>query len=173
MLPLAIAGAALGLGQMYGAYLNYEAAKDWRRDSYRASARSILGGLRDTYGALSTRRVQEHEAASLALQQITDESMMGVGAITTAAAEGGVGGNAVASLISDFQRQEMQRQQIVLLNLEWRDRQLFEESRAAKTQAYQGLLGAIGAPIQKPDYLGMFAKMFGNVAGAGVGGGGG
>jgi len=172
------AGTAQGLAsllesswKLYASRAQYEASKDWRKQQYTLTARSVYTDLREGYRALQQREMEEIAGAYYSIDTISRQSMLATSAALAQTAGSGVAGNAATAVIDRIRRAQLENTNIVEMNTRFLMRQRERQGLQLQAQAYQQLIAAMGAPIQKPDYLGQSIKIatdaFGVIAGMG------
>lgn len=170
-------GAALGpltpiVGPMIQAGKNYRAqvkARDKYASMVQAAARESY--IQDT-NALGDRYQQEREATRQSVNQIAAESRLAAGSAAAAAAEGGVGGQAIGEMIEGYRRDALLAKDVALRNQYFAGQQIERQATAIRAQNQSRINEAAGQPINQPDYFSMFLSGAGSLLGiaSGIGG---
>ena len=98
---LPVLGMAAGLMQAVSGYSAANAEYKAQEQRYKANLENTKTATVDKYGSINTRVMQENAAASQDLQEVQIEALKARGSMRTAAAEGGVTGVTVDSIIND------------------------------------------------------------------------
>jgi hypothetical protein len=123
-------------------YYNEKNLYKSRLDAYVATRASAQAGLRDTYDVLQLQQDQEYEALSFATDQVTRRAAEAASSAIVAAGKGGVSGNAVAALLGDFHRRDLEQKRALLMSQRYADAQRELQGRQAQVSAYQIMLNA-------------------------------
>lgn len=156
--PTFIAFAVLSTAStLYGtaqARANADAQVKYQQNIYEANKQIATNAALANYASLQRRRIQEHEAASQAINQVVVESKKAQGTARVAAGESGASGLSVDALLADFHRQELNYQSGVIRQQGFSDLQLQDEAEAVRNQTQGRILSALPQPVAKPDFFG-------------------
>lgn len=170
--------AGAGANALQGAQ-NASLARDAQSRNLLMTGQSARGDLFAGWTSLGIRRAQALRETAQSIQGISDRAALMSSTASVGAAEAGVGGNSVASVLNDYERTSLIEQDRKLRDMDYMDQAIDEQARSMRARAQARIYGAIGAPIQKPSLLGSLLHMgsagAGGFFGAGgkLGGGGG
>lgn len=156
-------GAALGQGLM-GA----QAQKAQRRFEKKRFETTKLEANKESYqqyAALQEREVQETSAAVESIKQAGSAASQARAAVRSAAADSGIAGNTVQSLVDEVSAGEADYVAAIVRNRVWSGRQLQRQADAVRGDTYQRILGTLPT-APKPNPLNI---LFGTLGGAAQG----
>lgn len=145
---------------------NAEAQQKWQEQLHKTNTEVATSNALTQYAALQRRELEERAAAAQGVEQVSREALQATGRARAGAAAGGVGGLSVDSLMSDFQRQELDYQTSVIRNQGFREQQFAAEAEGIKNQAYGQILSSSPQPVAKPDFFGTLLQIGGDTLGA-------
>ena len=157
---LPVLSIAAGVGQ---AVVGYQAAQSEYQAGKQAYAVNLENAQRatvDRYEQINSRITQEEAAAAQEVQEARVEGLKARASASVAAAEGGVSGGSVDSIVRDMLAREARFVSATKKNLDYSREYLIGEQRAAHAQG-QSQVNAVPRP-RKPSFLPYAVQAFGS-----------
>lgn len=149
----------MGILQAVSGYSAAQAEYKAREQQYAANLENAKTATYDRFDAIQTRAVQENAAASQQLQENSVEALRARSSARVAAAESGISGGAVSSMIRDILGKESRFASATLANADYTKDYLASEQRAAAAQG-QNQVNSVQR-IAKPSFLPYALQAFG------------
>lgn len=146
--------AASAGASAYGQSQAAGAEADYQNNQYSATAQASLEAYRRTIKQSADQVNQEAANSSDQALQLRAAAGQARGSVSTSAAERGVTGDSVETLLGDFSRIESTNSFNLETNLGWFKGQIAENLAGVRAGGQSRISGAAPRPIQGPNILG-------------------
>lgn len=154
-LPLALGLSSAAFSVLGSISSARNATKVFRFQSKLAARNQEIALAQGERNIAQVRRRQLQERAALSQQtiEVADRARSALAASTAQAAETGTAGGSLAALIDDFERQELNAQQALARNQQFRDQQAETQVQGIQAQTQTTLLNNLPDTLQVPSFL--------------------
>jgi hypothetical protein len=157
-LPVLSLAASVGQGIM--GYMGEQAQYEADKVTYKTNLDNAIKSSNDRYESINNRVVQENATATQQMEEASIEGLKARASARTAAAEGGVSGVSVNSIVNDMFSREATFAANTKTNFDYSRNYWIGEGKAARAQG-QNQINAVPKP-RKPSFLPTAVSMFGS-----------
>lgn len=155
------AAAILTVAQMGQAAVNNKAQARFQKQQADFNAKIAQNNAFNQYAAIDLRSIQEKQAETESLNKNAELAAQALSTAQVNAAEAGVSGASVSSLMNSYVNKETAMKVASERNLRMRDSQMAAEKEAARYGQWSSMINTRPGPITQPNYLGMILQGYG------------
>lgn len=160
MAPAILSGGA-SVASFVGQSRDASAQSRFQNQRYQQTINAALSNFRLQSAAMQRRMIQEAEAFSAQSMDRQAATRQAKGQAVVSANEGGVAGNSINVLISDFDRIDSLNAERMATQFEWSRQQNVDYMQSLQANAQSNINAALPQPVSRPSLLGLGLNLAG------------